>query len=276
MKRNASPNPSFNDYFLQKIVTDLNLPKYTGDFSGSKVYGRAELEKLRDKLNKKYGILLDTISLVNKPDNNWCWQEFNSLVPPDKLINWQQKWGNPGAWYKPISLVEFQKHAVILYLIYQLYYYSQAQEIDKMVFFYGLLLRNPDFEKPTVHHGVQRDFYQERIYRFKVEGKHREARINDLIGLIVDHEVQSLKPAYNTKYGFSLRIASLLPIIYYQMGVLIRFPSDDFTKIRKCANCNSYFWGHGNRRYCYKNSCDRRVVYKNKKREEIKNRKLRG
>lgn len=262
MKQNASPSPSFNDYFLQEIVADLNLPEYTGDFSGSKAYGWENLDKLRKKLNKNYEILLDTISLVRQPGRDWNWQDFDNLIPPLEVEKWQNKWGNPGAWYSPITLPEFQKHALLLYLIYQLYYYSQAQDLEatnEVTFFYGLLLRNPDFEKISV------DICQQQMLKFKAQKEHREDRIGDLIGLIIGHEVQSLIPTYHIRRGFSLRSVSLIAIMYYQMGILIRSNEGEFKKVRRCANCNAYFWGHGNRRYCYKKTCDRRIVHKKRK-----------
>ena len=265
MKQNPSPNASpVGNYFLQEIVADLGLPSYTGDFAGSNSYGRDSLDKLFAGLNKNYEILLDTISLVSKkPGRDWDWQDFDSLISPNKINQWQQKWGNPGAWHKPISLTEFQKHALILYLIYRLYYYHTAKDIDEVTFFYGLLVRNPDFEKRSIEE------YQQHMRKFKPEEKHRKPRIDFLISLIIDHEIQSLIPTYHTERGFSLRSVSLIPIMYYQMGILVRSNDNEFRKVRKCRNCNMYFWGHGNRRYCYKKSCDRRIVHKLRTRKGV-------
>jgi len=127
-------------------VSDLSLPQYTGDFDAASADKR---DKLFAKLNRDYAVLLDSISLIDRLDGTWHWQEFDSVIPQSKLARWLKDWGNPGPWYEPLPLADLQKHAMTLHLIYQVFYYSQLDDIEaieSLTAFYDLLLKHPDFQ----------------------------------------------------------------------------------------------------------------------------------
>ena len=58
---------------------------------------------------------------------------------------------------------------------------------------------------------------------------------------------------------------SLCDIGYVQVAILRTKPDVEIRQhLKRCQNCQRFFWGHGNRRYCEQPQCDRRIVHRNK------------
>lgn len=208
-------------------------------------------------------LLLHLLEVVNGPAS-WDWAALSEIVPSEKAMWWTRKYGLPGydpdfyarfhEYAYPLSL--FRKHAATLFLMFKLYEAVYYEDEKEMIRYLSALIKHPDFERypPEKYEEWQKEFSKRPL-------KNKKEYVLFQIRRIVNREIKNIRVFFSlTDPNLYLHATSHFDICYYQLGLLLTKNDETAWKnIKKCVNCNKYFWGHGNKKYC--NACDRRTVW---------------
>ncbi len=240
---------------------------------------------LPDDYNK---LLFSTIGLVNKP-NRWDWDVFTfcdldwhksfiDAIQFDRVGQWLTDYGLPsfdtelyqrGYWGYPLK--DFKVHVGTIFLMYQTYSAVMDRNDPKQL---ALDLTNQPLlywnsgATPDLAGTVKKADFQRKILNGDIENAVHSAQF--IMGVILDRQVKNITLNYSfADSRFYWHASSLFDICYYQIAALTTLDLNEFQEqrrnIKTCEHCNSLFWGHGNRRYCY--NCDRRTVWKRRHRK---------
>jgi|GEM_PF-6585892 len=237
----------------------------TEEINGEKYIKEAGGEVIQHiKLPADNKLIISLLEIV-KEISPWDWAMLSVIVPFDNIKKWLLKYGLPGydeeLFYKHgtlYSLRLFEKHVITLFLMFKLYESIYFEKEEDIVKYWSILIKHPDFVKRSQNE------YQEQQNKFIGKTlENKKASVLDLLGIIVNHEVENIQLRFLEYYRkFHLSTASVFSICYYQFGLMLSKNDKTVWKnIKKCANenCQTYFWAHGNRKYC--DMCDRRTIW---------------
>lgn len=205
-------------------------------------------------------LILSLLETVKEP-SVWDWTTLPSITPFDNIKKWLIKYGLPGfdqglfythGMVYPLEL--FEKHVATIFLMFKLYESIYFETEEALFKYWSALIKHPDFEEYSqkLHKELQRNFSEKTL-------ENKKASALGLLSMIITHEIENIKLQFNGDQ-FWLKTVSVFDICYYQFGCMLTKNDDSTWKnIKKCANCQTYFWGHGNKRYC--DRCDRRTVW---------------
>lgn len=202
-------------------------------------------------------LLFSVVRLVKEP-GEWNWDDLSEVVPLNNIFQWLKRYGMPG--YDPsllygprgiryvYQLSLFERHAATLYLMFRLLEAASYEwEWEKSLnHYYAILSSHPDFDWQS---GISHESHMNSW--LELPAKNRASSAMFLIHDIIDREVGNIRLKFmQSRPYFYLFSTSLISICYYQFGLLLTRGEFNSKNVKRCKECQSPFWGHGNRLYC--------------------------
>jgi hypothetical protein len=219
-------------------------------------------------VNGPFETLFSLMRLVHPPVQ---WGALDACVFPEEAVQWCLDHGLPeydepvvipdlddfGYWF---PLEYFQKQTITLFLVFECWRILVSEAWDQ---FDAVLIALSDTP--------------ERIHGLSLEQKKHYAQWN-LFSDIIGQRVRRIRPMYTWPLGPdgspdgapSIRMvaSSLFDYVFFQLAQLTMKPKSEVTqRLKLCRGCSQFFWGHGNRRYCSRQGCDRRTIWSRKERK---------
>jgi hypothetical protein len=213
-------------------------------------------------VNGPFETLFSLRDLVHEPVR---WDALDACVFPEEAVQWCLDHGLPeysdtdidGRWF-PLEI--FQKQTITLFLTFQCWWILVSEAWGQ---FDAVLITLSDTP--------------ERIHGLSLEEKKYYAQRN-LLSDIIERRVRRIRPSYLWPLGphgstdgtpaIRLVASSLFDYVFFQLAELTMKPKREIRQqLKICQGCSLFFWGHGNRRYCSRQGCDRRTIWSRKSRK---------
>lgn len=246
---------------------------------------------------------LKNISWENlyKDLDNWKDGNINRYIPINEVKNWCKK--NGLLWYEEsiyheynkicMPLKEFYENAILLNIMFYLFHYINISVMDSDS------VQENQLYKISKSNNSNFNIYDDDIRQYTVmlmkycEFKNKpkgnkyfdvnsifNMDINDVIMIgtnycfdFINEMVNDIGLHFHRPRSYPYDKPDLFvyvqwPIntLYYQFGMMLTKPEEVEGNIKRCENCNAYFWGRKNQKYCYKKGCNRKTINSRKKR----------